>query len=477
MGTSRRSRTITGFALAFAAAALSACVTVVERRPGHVPPQPRVHLVPTVEGLALNHARAELEESGYRLGRVTKERDRHAPPGSVLWQNPEPQTRAPRGTPVDVAIAAKRPPRPSLPNLTSVPELRGLELRQARRTLKRADLRLGEVTEDHARTAPPGTVIWQGPSPARRVKPGSVVNVVIARARPNQPINKTTVPKLRGLSIDEARDRLRRAELRLGQVTKKPDNNARRGTVIAQDPKPRRELRPGSEVDLVIVGGRQDRPVAKTTVPKLRGLSIDEARDRLRRAELRLGQVTKQADNNARSGTVIAQHPKPRGKVRPGSMVDITIVGGQQDRPIARTTVPKLRGLPLKKARAKLKKARLRLGEVAVQVDGNARSGTIIAQTPAPKRQVRPGTAVDLVVAAAESNDQRSEIEVPDLRGQNAKAATALLQRSGLRVGEVRVQRKGKGRPGSILEQRPDPGSMVERGATIDLVVLLHANR
>jgi len=80
-------------------------------------------------------------------------------------------------------------------------------------------------------------------------------------------------------------------------------------------------------------------------------------------------------------------------------------------------------------------------------------------------------------VAAAESNDQRSEIEVPDLRGQNAKAATALLQRSGLRVGEVRVQRKGKGRPGSILEQRPDPGSMVERGATIDLVVLLHANR
>ena len=352
----------------------------------------------------LRDARAELEEAGYRLGRVTKERHRHAPPGSVLWQDPEPQTRARRGTPVDIVIAAKRPPRPNLPDLTSVPELRGLELRQARRALRRADLRLGDITEDHARNAPPGTVIWQGPAPTRRVEPGSVVNVVVARAKPGQPIAKTTVPRLRGLGLDEARDRLRQADLRLGQVTKKADNNARRGTVVAQDPKPRRKVRPGSEVDLVIVGGRQDPPIAKTTVPKLRGL-------------------------------------------------------------------------PLDKARAKLKKAQLRLGEVAEQVDDNARSGTIIAQTPAPKRQVRPGTAVDLVVATAEANDQPSGIEVPDLRGKNAKAATDLLERSGLRVGEVRIQPKGKGRPGSILKQRPKPGSMVERGTTVDLVVLLNANR
>jgi beta-lactam-binding protein with PASTA domain len=191
MRTSRGSRTIAGFALAFAVVALSACVSVVDHRPGLAPPQPQVHLVPTVEGLTLRDARAELEEAGYRLGRVTKERHRHAPPGSVLWQDPEPQTPARRGTHVDVVIAAKRPPRPNVPDLTSVPELRGLELRQARRALRRADLRLGDVTEDRARNAPPGTVIWQGPAPTRRVEPGSVVNVVVARAKPNQPIAKT----------------------------------------------------------------------------------------------------------------------------------------------------------------------------------------------------------------------------------------------------------------------------------------------
>jgi serine/threonine-protein kinase len=412
MKISRRSRSIASFALAFAALVLSACVTVVEQRPGQVPPPPRVALVPSVEGMPLDHARVELERAGYHLGRVSKERDRHAPPGSVLWQDPEPHTRATKGTHVDVVIAVKRrpdvTPPPYFPELTSVPELRGLALRQARRALKRAELRLGNVTEDHARSAPPGTIIWQGPAPSRQVKPGSMVNVVIARAKPNHPAPTTSVPKLRGLSLDEARTRLRQGELRLGQVAEKADNKARNGTVIEQNPRPRQEVRPGTTVDVVVTRHQPNRPIPKTTVPTLRGLSLDEARSRLRQANLHLGQITKTANDNARRGTIVAQTPKPRQAVPRDSLVDVVIVGGQQDRPIAKTTVPKLRGLSLKKARAKLKKAQLRLGEVAEQVDDMARSGTVIAQTPEPKHQVRPGTAVDLVLAAAKAIKQPS---------------------------------------------------------------------
>ena len=111
-GPSRWTQATTWFAFLLVAAALSACVTVVEQQRPHVQPQPQVHLVPSVEGLALDRARAKLEHAGYRLGHVAKERDRYAPPRSVLWQDPEPYTRAPRGSHVDVVIAARARPAP-----------------------------------------------------------------------------------------------------------------------------------------------------------------------------------------------------------------------------------------------------------------------------------------------------------------------------------------------------------------------------
>jgi beta-lactam-binding protein with PASTA domain len=42
-----------------------------------------------------------------------------------------------------------------------------------------------------------------------------------------------------------------------------------------------------------------------------------------------------------------------------------------------------------------------------------------------------------------------------------------------LQVGQLRAEKQGEGLPGTMIDQRPTPGTVVERGATIDLVVLL----
>ncbi len=398
-GPSRWTRAPTWFAILLVAVALSACITVVEQQRPYVQPQPQVPLVPSIEGLALDRARAELEHAGYRLGHVAKERDRYAPPRSVLWQDPEPYTRAPRGSRVDVVIAARAlPDAAPPPDLTSVPELHGLRLKKVRRELRRADLRLGEVTERFTNRAPAGTVIRQRPSATRRVEPGSTVNIVIARAEANQPVAGAKVPKLRGLPLQKARARLDQAQLRLGQVTERADNNARRGTVIGQQPAPRTQVRPGTAVDLVIAGRQPNQPVAGAKVPKLRGLSLKQAGARLKQAQLRLGQVTEKADGNARRGTVIGQEPAPKRQVKPGTAVDVVVAGASQEQQPNAVEVPDLVGKNVRIVGALLERSGLKLGTIRKEKEGNGKRNTVLVQTPQPGTMVRPGTAVDLVV-------------------------------------------------------------------------------
>ncbi|MDH3912047.1 MAG: PASTA domain-containing protein, partial [Rhodospirillales bacterium] len=471
-GPSRWTQATTWVAFLLVAAVLSACVTVVEQQRPHVQPQPQVSLVPSVEGMALDRARAKLEHAGYRLGDVAKERDRYAPPRSVLWQDPEPYTRAPRGSRVDLVIAARaRPDAPPPPDLTSVPELHGLRLKKVRRALRRADLRLGEVTERFTDRAPAGTVIRQRPPATRRVEPGSAIDIVIARAEANQPLAGANVPKLRGLPLEQARAKLRQAQLHLGQVTERADANARRGTVIGQQPAPRTQVRPGTAVDLVIAGRQPNQPVAGANVPKLRGLPLEQARAELRQAQLRLGQVTERADANARRGTVIGQQPAPRTQVRPGTAVDLVIAGRQPNQPVAGANVPKLRGLPLEKARAKLKQAQLRVGQVTESANANAPKGIVIGQQPAPRTQVRPGTAVDLVIAGRQPNQPVAGANVPNLSGLPLKKARAKLKQAQLRLGKVTERADANARRGTVIGQRPAPKRQVKPGTAVDVVV------
>jgi beta-lactam-binding protein with PASTA domain len=378
---------------------LSACVTAVEKQRPHVEPRPQMSVIPLVEDMPLDRARVELEHAGYRLGYVTHERDRYAPPRTVLWQEPKPYTRAPVGSEVDLVVSARARPYPAPPpDLTSVPELRGLGLKKVRRALRRADLRLGEVTERFADNAEPGTVIRQRPSAPRRIEPGSAVDIVIARAEDSRPVAGAKVPKLRGLSLKKARAELTTSPLRLGHVTERAEADARMGTVIGQQPAPRTRVRSGSTVDLVIAGEKPAQPVARAKVPKLHGLPLKKARARLKQAQLRLGEVTEKPDQDARNGTVIGQEPAPKRRVKPGMTVDVVIASTNENQQPNTVKVPNLLGQKVFIVVATLERLDLKLGRIRKEKREQGSRNTVLMQTPKPGAMVRPGTTVDLVV-------------------------------------------------------------------------------
>ena len=208
------------------------------------------------------------------------------------------------------------------------------------------------------------------------------------------------------------------------------------------------------------------RRLAALTVPALEGLDIKTAEAALVRRGLRLGRVSQRPTRDARPGTVIAQNPLAGTPAGRGRGVDVTVA---QTPVVTRVRVPGLRGLELEPARSALKEAGLRPGTLREEQNAQFPSGTVIRQNPPAGRNVRPGSTVDLVVAAAPP--QADLRRVPALIGLAIKEAENRLRRSGLGLGQVMEQRTRSAKSGMIINQKPRAGIAVKPGTPVDLVV------
>jgi serine/threonine-protein kinase len=141
--------------------------------------------VPTLVGTTLNSALTALEASGLQLGKTETQRVADAKPGTIVRQRPEAGAAAAAGSVVDVVVAANPTPRARpapLVNetLSTVPDLSGMKEADARLALRRAGLRLGEVSTRLGAPGTSGTIIQQSPAKGSRVRPGTTVLLTVS---------------------------------------------------------------------------------------------------------------------------------------------------------------------------------------------------------------------------------------------------------------------------------------------------------
>ncbi len=136
------------------------------------------------------------------------------------------------------------------------------------------------------------------------------------------------VPRVLGLSLQEASAELRKAGLQVQDGGSDPHPTAAQGTVIWQDPPPgvsATVLAPGAPVTVVVSRGAPTIPV-----PGLLGLSQADARARLELEGLTLGTVTRRRTADANPGTVVAQRPAAGTLAAAGTVVDIVVARSPQ---------------------------------------------------------------------------------------------------------------------------------------------------
>jgi beta-lactam-binding protein with PASTA domain len=192
-------------------------------------------------------------------------------------------------------------------------------------------------------------------------------------------------------------------------------------------------------------------------VPVLKGLPTKSAVELLRGRNLRMVVRAEAPDEKAQRGIIIKQEPLPDSELVKGGQVSVVVSSGPQ-----KETVPDVVGKKMKEAAEILKEAGIEIGSVSET--GTGEPGTVTSIKPSPGSEVEKGSEVDLVVTP-------SGVAVPKLLGLRTKKAKRALKKAGLKLGKIKW-RYIEHRPANlVLSQDPDPGTKVEIGSAVDLVL------
>lgn len=202
---------------------------------------------------------------------------------------------------------------------------------------------------------------------------------------------------------------------------------------------------------------------AETRVPEVVGFDVDAARTALDKAGFTGVQEHEDYSADFTEGLVSDQRPAAGSVLRKGRKVWLTVSLGER-----RASTPGLVGLSIRQAAIALQHERLETGTISRTHHARTPRGAVIAQDPAGGSSLPEGGRVDLLVSLGPAP---AAYVLPDLTGRPLVEVEGILSRANLRSGERTVVLDRSELPGTVLEHDPPPGSLVESGQRVDLVV------
>nr|WP_246416033.1 Stk1 family PASTA domain-containing Ser/Thr kinase [Nocardioides luti] len=202
---------------------------------------------------------------------------------------------------------------------TSTPSVIGLGQAAAEKKIEATGLTadLGETA--YSETVPAGKVIDTNPDPGERILDDGTVTVVVSLGK-----ERYDVPKVAGMTEDQAQDELLGAHLSFGTSIGRWSEKVPEGTVIGSSPKAGQTLRPDAAVDLVISKG--PKPI---TVRDFTDKPADTATEKLEAKGLVVEVAEESYSDTIDEGNVISQSPSS-GTLHRGDTVRIVVSKGPE---------------------------------------------------------------------------------------------------------------------------------------------------
>jgi beta-lactam-binding protein with PASTA domain len=222
-------------------------------------------------------------------------------------------------------------------------------------------------------------------------------------------------------------------------------------------------------------------------MPNLVGLPFQAAQEDSRVTSLKLQlDGVRRPMKNGRPGIIVDQEPSPGSVIKPGMRVTVYVAvapppdprsddvrnqgergqtGRGQTEP---QRMPNLVGQRFDSAPQDSRVVGLKLRLIPREQPTNSqRPGTIISHEPKPGDPVRPGSSVVAVVAVA---PPQRRVEVPRVVGMRTGDGTNVLTRRTLNP-EERYTNTTRAEAGTIVDQDPEPGTLVPPNSTVLILV------
>jgi len=264
--------------------------------------------------------------------------------------------------------------------------------------------------------------------------------------------HEVDVPKVVGLTVDEAEARVADAGLVVRIADGRYSTKVPAGSVLKVQPAEGSTLEQRDRVTLVPSLG--PRPVP---VPNLVGLPLAEAKQALRDADLKVGDLTEAFNERFDADQVIRQSVRADAEAPLGSGIDLVVSKGPTPVP-----VEKVIGFQRDEAVAVLETQGF-VVDVQEEFSNRVELGKVISQTPAKGTDLQPGRTATIVVSKGPP-----EFPMPNVVGMGRDEAVAELRSLGLLVDMAIVPGHGGSK---VVFQEPASGTTVRAGDLVHIYV------
>jgi serine/threonine-protein kinase len=192
---------------------------------------------------------------------------------------------------------------------------------QAQELVKKQGLELNVYHQQYDDEVEKDVIISQDPRKGMKVKKGRQINVVVSLGSELVP-----VPNVTGISKQDAIIRLSDKGLNLVPAEERYDDKYDKGIIISQDPESGDKVESGTNVKVAISKGKQPE---KVSMPDLKGLTVEKARQKLSDLKLLLGDnIKRQESTQYYANQISEQDTAPGVLVDEGTTINVTISTG-----------------------------------------------------------------------------------------------------------------------------------------------------
>jgi len=196
-------------------------------------------------------------------------------------------------------------------------------------------------------------------------------------------------------------------------------------------------------------------------VPDVRKVTLDQGRLILESRKLFLLVESEREDASIPEGSIIDQSPLPGSFVKKGTSISAMLSKGRKT-----LTLPDLSSVPLEEARKRLEEMGFRAGNITEQFSDSIAKGSIISTFPSANSIVKEETIIDLVLSTG-----KEEALVPNVLGRRLGKAKEILEKAGLKVGQINYECDEDKLFHIILRQDPRPGTKIPKSTAINLTI------
>ncbi|BAH51758.1 Stk1 family PASTA domain-containing Ser/Thr kinase [Rhodococcus opacus] len=285
-----------------------------------------------------------------------------------------------------------------------------------------------------------------------------IVGAFLWSVGPGSKADQVTMPDVTNQAADDAETTLQNLGFRVSRQ-QKPDAVVATGNVITTRPVGGVQVDEGSTITLEVSSGPE-----QVKVPRLAGLTQDEAQQELNAVGLRLDTAVARAPSDASDvDKVIQQNPSSGASISLDSEVAVTLGTGPEQ-----IRIPDVTGQKVEVAQANIEGAGFK---VQIQnIDSGVPKGQVVSTDPVGGSTAAKGDTIQIRVSNG------NNIEMPDLTGKTVSQALAELRSAGwsgssASLNQTQTSTLDPEMVGKIISQEQPPGSEITKNGVVSVGV------